>query len=465
MATEVLKCGRHEESTRLRCVECQAPICPKCLVRTEVGMRCEDCAKPVAVTDPVARPGRAKAVVVVVAGAVLLCVGAILVISSGGGDGAEVAQPGNAAGTWTEAPSLATIRGSAALVVLRNGEALVTGGGVGRIALGTAEAYDPARSQWRAVAPLRQVRRGHQAAVLNDGRVLVAGGLAEGQPLSSAEVYDPGTDGWTTTGPMAAPRLGASLTVLRDGRVLAAGGTSGSVSDPAAGQAAGPVASAELFDPQTGTWTTAAAMTTPRFEHTATMLEDGRVLITAGLGPGPEGARPLASTELFDPAAGTFVRSTDLSEARSNHAAVQLPDKTVLVTGGLGRAASGGEAGLASAEVYDARRGSWTKVASLAQARTGATATVLAEGQVLVAGGEAVDQGSRRSLTTAEVYDPAGGTWRAAGDMRCPRSEHAAALLTDGSVLVAAGDAAFPGQAPLAQSCVDRYQPAATRAR
>ncbi len=430
-------------------------------------MRCEECAKPAVVAEPVAQPGRGRAIAGAVAGAVLLCLGVVLVLVTRSGDGPEATRAADATGSWTESPSLATIRGSAAIVVLRDGQALVTGGGVGRIALGTVEVFDPVRSMWRSVAPLHQVRRGHQAVVLNDGRVLVAGGLAEGEPLSSAEVYDPAADRWTATASMSVPRLGGSLTVLRDGRVLAAGGASGSATDPAGGQAAGPVATTELFDPSTGTWTPTSAMTTARFEHTATLLEDGRVLVAGGLGPGPAGSRPLASTELFDPAAASFVRSTELSEARTNHAAVMLADKTVLVSGGLGGTAggSGGDTALASAEVFDTRRGSWTKVASLAQARTGATATVLAEGQVLVAGGEAVEQGSRRSLTVAEVFDPASGTWRSAGQMRCPRSEEAAALLGDGSVLVVAGDAAFPGQAPMAQSCVDRYHPAATRTR
>lgn len=463
MATEVLKCNRHQESTRLRCAECQSPICPRCLVRTEVGMRCEECARPAAVAE-VAPPGRGKAVAAAVAGALLLCVGVVLVLSTRSSDRTNAALPGDASGSWTVEPSLATIRGSTTVVVLGDGQALVTGGGVGRIALGAAEAFDPARRVWRSVAPLHQVRRGHQAVLLNDGRVLVAGGLAEGQPLASAEIYDPATDRWTTTGPMASPRLGGSLTVLRDGRVLAAGGIGGTGTGADGAATAGPMASTELFDPAAATWRSASAMTTARFEHTATLLEDGRVLIAGGLGADVTGTKPIASTELFDPAAGSFVRSTDLSEARSNHVAAMLADKTVLVAGGLG-GSGGGDSGLASAEVFDPRRGSWTKVASLTQGRTGATATGLADGQVLVAGGEAVDQGSRRSLAVAEVYDPAGSRWRSAGQMSCPRSEGAAALLRDGSVLVVAGDAAFPGQAPMAQSCVDRYQPAAIRAR
>ncbi|MDP9389435.1 MAG: kelch repeat-containing protein, partial [Actinomycetota bacterium] len=201
----------------------------------------------------------------------------------------------------------------------------------------------------------------------------------------------------------------------------------------------------------------AAPMGSPRFEHTATPLADGRVLVTGGLGPADGDLRPLASTEIYDPAANAFVRSTDLSEGRTNHAAAPLPDGLVLVAGGAGGV--NGDVSLRSAEVFDARQGSWTTVALLAESRTGHTATALADGRVLVAGGESVSRGSRRSLTSAEVFEPSARAWRSAGSMACPRSEHAAVPLGDGTVLVAAGDTAFPGKSPIAQSCVDRYQP------
>jgi N-acetylneuraminic acid mutarotase len=114
---------------------------------------------------------------------------------------------------------------------------------------------------------------------------------------------------------------------------------------------------------------------------------------------------------------------------------------------------------LNSAELFDSRSGTWTRVGPLNLGRTGHTATLLADGRVLVAGGESAQRGQRRSLRTGEVYDPNTAEWRSAGDMECPRSEHAAVVLGDGTVLVVAGDAAFPGQNPLAQGCADRYQP------
>jgi hypothetical protein len=176
-----------------------------------------------------------------------------------------------------------------------------------------------------------------------------------------------------------------------------------------------------------------------------------------GQGPG-EGGRitPLATAELYDPAADTFVSTTSLQEGRTNHAAVLLADKsTVLLVGGVGNSA----VSLASAELYDARSGSWTRATPLTEHRTGATATLMADGRVLVAGGESDTRGQRRSLRKGEVFDPQTREWRSAGDMACPRSEQAAVLLGDGTVLVVAGDAAFPSQNPIAQGCADRYQP------
>lgn len=453
-------CERHGESTRLTCIDCDRPICPKCMVRTEVGLRCETCAQPAAAAPP-SRISRVP-LILTVAGLALLGMVAAVLLGGGSGDDGEAA-PLPAVGTWFEAPSLTTIRGTATASVLPDGRVLAAGGGVGAIALAAAEAYDPASDRWTEVAPPPSARRGHQAVVLDDGRILVAGGLAEGRPLASAEIYDPANGEWQPTAPMGTPRLGHSLTLLPDGRVLAAGGSALEGSEGAAGgQTLRTEASSEMFDPATATWTAAGRMSSARFEHTATPLPDGRVLIVGGLGPvdgGPD-LGPLRSSEIYDPAADAFVTGAELAEGRTNHTATLLDDGSVLVAGGAG--GDNADLSLASVELLAPHQGGWGRVASLAEARTGHTATRLDDGRVLVTGGESARRGSRRSLASAEVFEPQagdGGAWRPAGNMACPRSEHAAVLLGDGSVLAVAGDAAFPGQAPVAQSCVSRYRP------
>lgn len=463
MVTQAPTCERHGESTRLTCIDCERPICPKCMVRTEVGLRCETCAEPAAA--PVAPSRRSRLpVVLTLAGLAVLGVLAVVLLWGGSG-GEDDAIPPAPVGAWSDTPSLATIRGTATASVLPDGRVLAAGGGVGAIALAAAEAYDPAADRWTQAPPPPSARRGHQAVVLDDGRILLAGGLAEGRPLASAEIYDPSTEEWLPTAPMATPRLGHSLTLLPDGRVLAAGGSGLDAEEGAAGgQTLRTAASSEIYDPGTATWASAGQMSSPRFEHSATPLPDGRVLMAGGSGPVSGGTElgPLRSTEIYDPAADAFVTAGQMAEGRTNHTATLLDDGSVLVAGGAG--GDNADISLASVEVLNPRQGGWATVASLAESRTGHTATRLDDGRVLVAGGESARRGSRRSLASAEVFEPQGpgagaGEWRPAGDMGCPRSEHAAVLLDDGSVLVVAGDAAFPGQAPVAQSCVARYRP------
>jgi hypothetical protein len=149
-----------------------------------------------------------------------------------------------------------------------------------------------------------EARAHHTATLLRDGRVLVAGGSSVGfiipegvEPhlLASAELYDPGSGSWTPTGSMIEVRNGHTATLLPDGRVLVAGGYS-------VGGVGGPVASAELYDPSTGSWTPTGSMMRARAGHTATLLPDGRVLVAGGSG-GDSGT--VASAELYDPGSGT----------------------------------------------------------------------------------------------------------------------------------------------------------------
>ncbi|MDQ3974657.1 MAG: hypothetical protein M3276_10080, partial [Actinomycetota bacterium] len=335
MATQTLKCERHGQATRLTCVECGQPICPKCSVRTGVGLKCERCAQPAAAPEAALRRRQRLPLMLALGGALvlLLALGVFLLRPSRPAETPPTPLP--PVGQWTAAPDLTAIRGTATAVILADGRVLSAGGGVGAIPLDAAELFDG--DSWTQTGALTQPRRGHQAVVLDDGRVLVSGGIAGGELVASAEVYDSAAGTWTPTGDMATARLGHSLTLLSDGRVLAAGGTALEAGQGAAGgQTIRPEASAEFYDPATGTWSPAGSMASPRFEHTATLLADGRVLLVGGLGPVGEGLAPLASAELFDPAANAFVRTSGLAEPRTNHAAAVLPDRSVLVVGGAG---------------------------------------------------------------------------------------------------------------------------------
>ncbi len=462
MATQALKCERHGEATRLTCVECGKPICPKCAVRTDVGLKCEADAKTVELskeTLALMRPSRTPLYLGVAGLGVLLAF--VVLLSLRGGEETEAptaALP--AVGQWSPVPDLVNIRGTTTAVVLKDGRALAAGGGVGQIPVAAAELFDPAAGVWQATGSLNQPRRGHQAVVLGDGRVLVAGGIAEGELLASAEIYDPVSARWTTASPMSVPRLGSTLTLLANGNVLATGGTSADTASGAGGgQTIRPDATAEVYNVVTDRWTrTAGGLSTPRFEHTATLLDDGRVLVVGGQGPPISGvSEALATTELYDPAVDSFRKSNDMGDARTNHAAVKLPDRTVMIVGGAG--GPNGDTSLATAEVFNPGDGSWTSVGALSGSRSGHVAVGFPDGRVLVAGGDSVTRGNRRALATAEIFALDRREWRSAGTMNCPRSEAAAALLGDGSVLVVAGDFAAPAQAPDPKGCADRYRP------
>jgi hypothetical protein len=156
---------------------------------------------------------------------------------------------------------------------------------------------------------MHQDRWGHTATLLPDGRVLVAGGVQVGAKqnlrtgfypeLASAEVYDPASGTWTATGNMVRGTSASSggvvpATLLPDGKVLVAGGYR---SDDK-----GALASAELYDPISGTWTATSSMDVARAEQTATLLLDGKVLVAGGVISGSFSR--VASAELYDPGSG-----------------------------------------------------------------------------------------------------------------------------------------------------------------
>lgn len=454
--TSVQHCERHGEATRLTCVDCDTPVCPKCMVRTDVGLKCEDCAQPAAPT-PKVRPSRLRRpVLLMLVGVVVVLVPLLFVVGRGDEDtpltGRSPAGP--PVGEWTSWPDLSGIRGTATTTVLEDGRVLVAGGGVGNIPVASAELIDPASGESSATGELNIARRGARAVLLDDGRVLVSGGFAEGDLLASTEVYDPAAGTWAEVAAMATGRLGHTLTLLPDGRVLATGGsTPGAEEVAVGGQTVTPDDSVEVYDPATDTWSEAGNLSSPRFEHTATAIDGGKVLVLGGTGP--EGV--LSSAEIYDPAASVATGAGNLNRARTNHAAARMADGRVFVAGGAGGA--NGDQSLTSAEIFDPRRGVWTTIESMRQSRTGLTATVLDDGRVLVAGGEARTGGTRRSLSSAELYVPDQERWDSAGAMACPRSEHDAVLLDDGRVVAVAGDAASPGEATVHQGCLDVYTP------
>jgi hypothetical protein len=241
------------------------------------------------------------------------------------------------------------------------------------------------------------------------------------------------TGGWRPMGTLAATRVWHTATLLPDGKVLVTGGE----------DADGALPSAELYDPNMGTWRPTGAMATARFGHTETLLGDGTVLVAGGERAG----LTLASAELYDPVTGTWRPTGAMATARASHTATRLSDGRILVTGGTSSTGTY----VASAEVYDPLEGTWSPAGSLTAARDRHTATRLPDGKVLVVGG--FNTGGE--LATAEVYEPGLG-WSPAGSLTTARSSHTATVLSDGKVLITGG---YGGGGPLVS--VEVYEPGA----
>jgi Kelch motif/Galactose oxidase, central domain len=218
---------------------------------------------------------------------------------------------------------------------------------------------------------------------------------------------------WSPAGSLAISRVDHTSTLLPNGKVLVTGG------------GVGATATAELYDPVANSWSAAASMTAPRANHTATLLPSGKVLVVGGY--------QVTSAELYDPLTDTWATTGSPASTRQYHTATLLATGEVLIAGG--ESASGGASQyVAVSELYDPTTGSWTSTGALSHPRVYHTATLLASGEVLIAGG--IGSGT---LASAEIYDPAAGVWTPAAAMATARNWHTATLLLNGTVIVAGG--------------------------
>lgn len=270
-------------------------------------------------------------------------------------------------------------------------------------------------------SPMTTARCQATATLLPNGRVLVAGGNNSTGDLSSAELFDPQSRSWTATGSLPTTRNSHTAVILVNGKVLVAGGYDDT----------GIASSAAVYDPAPGTWRATGAMTTPRYGQTMILLDDGRVLVAGGSdgkGGAKTGGIVTPSAELYEPDAEAWKLTGAMHTARYYHTATLLPDHRVLVAGGGGV----NEELLSSAEIYDPRSGEWTVTGSLQFRRCSHTATLLANGKVLVMGGF----GEAGVPSSAELFDPTTCRWSSTGSANVGHINHTATLLPSGQVLV-----------------------------
>lgn len=294
-------------------------------------------------------------------------------------------------------------------------------------------------------------RENATATLLPNGKVLIAGGAGApnpGPPLSSTDLYDPATNTFAPSTPsMNEPRARATATLLPNGKVLIAGGTNDT--------------STELYNPVTNSFAAAdltPAMNVARGYFTATLLPNGKVLFAGGI---DNAFNLLSSTELYDPATNKFAPAAStptMNAARPGATATLLSNGKVLFAGGI----NSYPYPLASTELYDTNSNTFappTSTPVMNIGRTGATATLLSNGKVLIAGGLISDAFKRNMNTnTTDLYDPANNTFATSTPvMNTARSDDTATLLPNGKVLIAGGDSAQ--EAGNVWSSTDLYTP------
>ncbi len=415
------------------------------------------------------------------------------VLLAGGGDKtsnsvdtAELYDP--VAGTFTATPNMTVARASQAAALLNDGTVLLVGGDNG----GTAEIYDPGANTFTAVPGISGVYPRH-AFVLNDGTVLLAGGFS-----TLAYIYNPTSKTVApTTGNMLTLRKFDAATLLTNGQVLFVGGYSGDffdegiatteIYDPTSETfSAGPLmgayrdalavttipstgqvlisggeanfagsSAAEAWDPTQQQFVTTGPMTLDRSFHSATLLQNGNVLIAGGVtaieSGGPTGGSIVSSAELFNPGTSVFtspaafcteppsspIAKGCMNSDRAGHTATLLGNGKVLLAGGFD-----GTQALKTAEVYDPSSNTFTATSSdMTSERVGDTATLLTNGNVLLAGGQpgSLTIGSYLPLASAELYSPATNKFSKTGSMTSAREEPTATLLRNGEVLMTGG--------------------------
>ena len=243
--------------------------------------------------------------------------------------------------------------------------------------------------------------------------------------LASAQAVAPS---WNITGNLNTGRVNHTATLLQNGKVMVAGGSNYY-------SGGGVLKSAELYDPSTGTWSYTGNLNTSRYNHAATLLPNGKVLVAGGYDGRPPNI--LNSAELYDPATGTWSLTGSLNTPRAGWlTATLLLNGKVLVVGGV----NNNGVLTNSAELYDPATGMWTSTGNLNTDHLTHTATLLSNGKVLVAGVSTLVDDFFNFVNSAELYDSTTGMWSNTGSLNTARLLHTATLLPNGKVLFAGGD-------------------------
>ncbi len=286
---------------------------------------------------------------------------------------------------------------------------------------------------WSSAATMNMPRWGGIAAVaLAGGKVLVVSGCAATRSDqcigADSEIYDPSTDSWTSAAPDPEVREAGTATLLTSGpnagKVLVVGGW---VFVGNSYDATGAL-SAELYDPVANSWSSAGTLSAARVTHTATLLANGNVMVVGGEDPTTQ--LPIASCEIYDATNNSWSTAASLAAPRSNHQAALLSNGKLLAVTGYSAGVGGGTLST-TAELYDPTLDAWSAAGTVITPRAQAAATLLGNGELLVAGGS-----SGSGVSATELYDPAANSWSAGPDLLIPLPAVTAVTLAGGDVLL-----------------------------
>jgi len=273
---------------------------------------------------------------------------------------------------------------------------------------------------WEIIDSMNVPRWNFSTSIFSNGKVLVSG-TGSDSLLNSAEIYYSDSNSWIKTTPMLQGRSFHHLVTLNDGEVIAIGGYKKK--------------SCEIFNTITNSWKYTDSLETLKyFGDTATLLNDGRILVAGGYYFDQSNLQNIYFniSEIYNPATKTWSLTDSLEEGRSGHTATLLKDGRVLVTGGRGNGNH-----LNSSEIYDPITNQWSSAANLLHARLRHSAVLLSDGRVFVSGGVTPD--STLGTRYCEIYDPVSDSWSEAGEMTVLRTSHKTLLLLDSTVLITGG--------------------------
>jgi N-acetylneuraminic acid mutarotase len=333
-------------------------------------------------------------------------------------------EPAEANWSSTGALSHSNAQSKGTMVLLTSGKVIVAGGTTNALSntpTAASNEYDPVAGNWFASgSSLLTARHSANGVLLPTGKVLVFGGVStSGAIIASAELYDPASRTWSATGSMSIGRTLCKAVVLPNGRVLIAGGITGTFSSPA------PVSSVEIYDPVTGSWSPTGSLSAERIDYAMSLLPNGKVLITGGKRGGQ--LETTNTAELYDSDLGTWSSTGSMTIARSGPAATVLPTGKVIVISGVGTRTN---------EIYDPATGTWTVTGDVYTERRGGLVTVLLNGKVMIAGGV---NPSGYGISSVETYDPAVGGWRVGAPFNVPVTNPATFAFADLGVLLPNG--------------------------